>query len=330
MKKALIVLAILLSVFLVASSFAELIIYSSVDEANARKILNAFSRETGIKVKFVFLSSGPALARLEAEKDNPQADVWFGAPMANHIIAKERGLTQPYKTLSVYGIDPSFYDVDGYYHTFYMNPLGFGINLKVLEQIKADMPKSYQDLLKPEYKNMIVYPNPQTSGTAYSFMTGLIKLYGEKGMVSYLKKLAKNVQTYTQHGTGPSKVIGIGQAAIGIQFTPAFFQFKDEGYPIEVVFPKEGVPYESACVSIVKGAKHLKEAHALVDWLISKKGQQAIVDEKTYFYPIRSDVNFGSLQPLSTIKLLPVDEEWAAANKKRLVNIWVKEILPAK
>lgn len=330
MKRTLIILTVILSIFLTVSAFAELIVYSSVDEANARKILNVFSRDTGIKVKFVFLSSGPALARLEAEKANPQADVWFGAPMANHIIAKERGLIEPYKTFSVYGIEPRFYDVDGYYYAFYMNPLGFGINLKVLEQIKADMPTSYQDLLKPEYKNMIVYPNPQTSGTAYSFMMGLIKLYGENGMISYLKKLAGNVQTYTQHGTGPSKVIGIGQAAIALQFTPAFFQFKDEGYPIAVVFPKEGVPYESACISIVKGAKHLGEAYKLVDWLISKKGQQAIVDEKTYFYPIRSDVNFGSLQPLSTIKLISVDEEWAAANKKRLVNDWVKEVLPAR
>jgi len=158
-KLALVGLMLVLLVF----SFAELIIYSSVDEANARKILNAFSKETGIEVKYVFLSSGPALARLEAEKNNPQADVWFGAPMENHIIAKERDLTEPYKTTSVYGIDPNFYDVDGYFHAFYMNPLGIGVNLKVLEQIKAELPKSWQDLLKPEFKNMIQYPNPQTS-----------------------------------------------------------------------------------------------------------------------------------------------------------------------
>ena len=177
---------------------------------------------------------------------------------------------------------------------------------------------------------MIQYPNPQTSGTAYAFVTGLIAIYGEDGMIEYLKKLAKNVQAYTQSGTGPSKAVGVGQAAIGIQFTPAFFQFKEEGYPIEVVFPVEGVPYEAACVSIVKGAKHLKEAKMLVDWLLSKKGQQTIVDEKTFFYPVRPDVNFGNLQPLSTIKLITVDEKWAAANKKRIVERWIKEVLPVK
>ncbi|SHF26192.1 iron(III) transport system substrate-binding protein [Marinitoga hydrogenitolerans DSM 16785] len=327
MKKS-ILFMLILSLFVL--SFSELIIYSSVDEANARKILNAFSKQTGIEVKYIFLSSGPALARLEAEKENPQADVWFGAPMPNHIIAKERGLTTSYKTTSVYGITPNFYDVEGYYHAFYMNPLGIGVNLKVLEQIKADLPKSWMDLLKTEYRNMIQYPSPQTSGTAYAFITGLISIYGEDGMIDYLKKLAKNVQSYTQSGTGPSKSVGVGQAGLGIQFTPAFFQFKEQGYPIEVVFPKEGVPYEAACVSIVKGAKHKYEAKVLVDWLLSKKGQQTIVDEKTFFYPVRSDVNFGTLQPLSTIKLITVDEIWAAQNKKRIVERWIKEVLPVK
>lgn len=329
MKKRIFILSLILFA-LSLSAFANLVIYTSVDEANARKILNAFSNDTGIKIDYVFLSSGPALARIEAEKANPQADVWFGAPMANHIIAKERGLTIPYKTLSVYGIEPKFYDTDGYYHAFYMNPIGIGLNMNIMDAMKAPLPKTWKDLLDPAYKGLIQYPNPQTSGTAYSFLTGLIHSFGEDGAFDYLKLLAKNVQSYTQSGTGPSKSVGIGQAGVGIQFTPAFFQFMDEGYPVKVVFPTEGVPYESASLSIIKGAKNLSDAQKLVDWILSKKGQQAIVDQKTYFYPVRSDVNFGSLPPLSTINLITVDEEWAAANKTKLVNRWIDEVLPVR
>jgi len=269
------------------------------------------------------------MARLEAESANPQADVWFGAPMANHILAKERNLTQAYKTLSVYGIDPGFYDSEGYYHTFYMNPLGVGINTQVLNQLKAPLPDTWEDLLKSVYRKMIQYPNPQSSGTAYSLITGLIKVYGEDQAFEYLKKMASNIQTYTQSGTGPSKGVGPGQCLMGIQFTPAFFQFAEQGYPVQVVFPKEGVPYESACISLINGSKNISEAQKLVDWLISQKGQQQIVAQKTYFYPIRNDVDFGSLPPLSTINLVEVDESWAAQNKTRLVERWVNEVLPA-
>ncbi|MDN5341959.1 ABC transporter substrate-binding protein [Oceanotoga sp. DSM 15011] len=309
--------------------FGELIVYTSVDEANARKILTKFSKDTGIKVKYIFLSSGPALARLEAEKNNPQADIWFGAPMSNHIIAKERDLTISYKS-QFQAIESTFYDKEGYYHAFYMNPIGIGVNLSVMEQIKADIPKTWEDLSKSEYQNMIQYPNPQSSGTAYSLITGLISIYGEKGAMEYLKQIAPNVQSYTQSGTGPSKTVGVGQAGIGIQFTPAFFQFKEQGYPVDVVFPAKGVPYESACLSIVKGTKNIDESKKLVDWILSKQGQQAIVDEKTYFYPVRKDVDFGTLQPLSTIKLISVDEKWAAENKKRIIDDWVNEVLPVK
>jgi len=313
---------------LVAAAFSNLVVYSSVDEANARKILNAFVEETGVKVDFVFLSSGPALARIEAESNNPQADVWFGAPLENHIIAKERGLTQPYKTLSVYGVSPEFYDVEGYYHPIYMNPLGVGVNTSVIEQIKASVPETWEDLLDSSYRRMIQYPNPQSSGTAYSLITGLVKIYGEDGAFEYLKNLAPNIQTYTQSGTGPSKAVGPGQVALGIQFTPAFFQFMEQGYPVTVVFPKEGVPYEVASVSILKGARNLTDAQKLIDWVVSKAGQQQVVDQKTFFYPIRPDVDFGSLQPLSNINLLSVDPSWAAESKTRLIERWINEVLP--
>ena len=52
-----------------------LVVYSSVDEENAKKLLDAFSAATGIKMRFTFLSSGPAVARIEAERNNPQANV---------------------------------------------------------------------------------------------------------------------------------------------------------------------------------------------------------------------------------------------------------------
>ena len=93
----LLALLLLSCLLLSGTAFAkELVVYSSVDEENAKNILDAFSAATGIKVNMIFLSSGPAMSRIEAEKANPQADVWFGAPSENHIVAKGRGLTVPY------------------------------------------------------------------------------------------------------------------------------------------------------------------------------------------------------------------------------------------
>lgn len=309
----------------------QVVIYSSVDEANAKKILDAFTAETGINVSFVFLSSGPAIARITAEKSNPQADVWLGAPAENHIVAKEQGLSQPYVSSALKTLDEPFKDKDGYWRAFYMNPMAFAVNTEVLTRIGAPMPATWEDLLKPAYKGQIQVPTPQASGTAYNMVAALVKLWGEEKAFDYMKKLNPNIQTYTSSGTGPSKAVAVGQCAIGIQFTPAFFESIDQGFPLKVVFPKEGVGFESPAVSILAGAKNLDAAKILVDWLVSKKGQDVLAEQKTYFYPVNPKAALGPGMPkFSSLKTIAFDTVWAGENKKRLVERWVNEVLPAK
>src|SRR5574341_2507944 len=67
------ILVLTLLLPLLASAQDSLVVYSSVDEENAKKLLDSFTKATGVKVRFTFLSSGPAVARIEAEKNNPLA-----------------------------------------------------------------------------------------------------------------------------------------------------------------------------------------------------------------------------------------------------------------
>lgn len=303
-------------------------VYASVDEENARKILSAFTQATGIPVNFVFLSSGPALARLEAEANNPQADLWLGAPSENHILAKERGLTQSYVSPSAKPLDGKFKDAEGYWHAFYMNPLGVGVRTDFLERVGAKLPITWEELFAETFKGEIQMPTPQSSGTAYNLVASFVLKMGEDQAFEYLARLHQNVQTYTQSGTAPSKALAIGQANVAIQFTPAFLQLIDEGYPVKLVFPAEGVGYEAAAVSIVKGARNLEGAQALVDWVLSVQGQNILSSEKTYFFPVHPDAELGAGLPgLSEINLIEYDAAWAGQNKARLVERWVNEVL---
>ncbi len=336
-KAALILLILCFAMGLYAQAAAEatapkeLVIYSSVDEANSLKITSAFTEQTGIKVSSVHLSSGPALSRIQAEAGRPQADVWLGAPSENHIIAKTANLTIPYKSAAFDNLAPAFKDADGYWRSFYMNPMVFGINTEAMKKAGVTMPTSWADLLKPEYKGLIQMPTPQASGTAYNMITALVKIMGEDAAYAYMAKLNRNVQTYTSSGTGPSKGVGVGQAVIGIQFSPAFFQFIEEGYPVAVVFPSEGVGFEAPAVSILAGATNLEAAKIFIDWLVSKKGQDVLSASKTYFYPVIPEASLGAGMPeFSTLKVIEVDIAWAGANKQRLVERWVNEVLTAK
>ena len=313
-----------------ARAAEEVVVYSSVDEENAKKLLDAFTKATGVQVRFTFLSSGPAVARLEAERANPRADAWFGAPSENHVAAKEKGLTQPYVSPNAKDLADRFRDKDGYWTSFYMNPLGLGVNTKSLKDRGAPLPASWEDLLRPELKGQIQMPSPQTSGTGYNMVAALVQMWGEDRAFDYLKKLHPNVQTYTQSGTAPSKAAAIGQATIGIQFTPAFLQLADEGYPLQLVFPKDGVGFEAPAISIVKGAPHPEAAKKLVDWCLTVQGQNAITDAKTYFFPVHPKAKLGKgLPPFEQIPVASYDAVRAGQDKKRLVDRWINEVLRA-
>lgn len=312
----------------VVTTAQTLMVYTSVDEENAKKILNAFTEDTGVKVQMVFLSSGPALSRIEAESNRPQADVWFGAPSENHILAQERGLTEPYVSVNASDLTEQFKDKDGYWHAIYTNPLALGIRTDILEKRNVPSPKSWEDLKGEAYRGLIQMPSPQASGTAYAVILTLNQLWGEDATFEYMKALNPNVQTYTQSGTAPSGALGVGETPIALQFSPGFLKLVDEGFPVKVVFPTEGVGYEVAAMSILKGAANQDEAKKLVDWMTSAKGQEQLSKNKTYFMPIRGDVSAGEGVPaLKDIKLISYDPAFASANRQRLVDRWVEDVL---
>jgi len=306
----------------------DLVVYSSVDEENAKKLLDAFTKATNIKVRFTFLSSGPAVARIEAEKNNPQADLWFGAPSENHVALREKGLSQTYVSPNAKELATKFKDPEGYWTSFYMNPLGFASNVNTLKQKNVEPPTSWADLLKPEFKGQVQTPSPQTSGTGYNMVAALVTIMGEDKAFDYLKKLNPSIQTYTQSGTAPSKAAAIGQAAVGIQFTPAFLQLIGEGYPLKVTFPKEGVGFEAPAISILKGAPHAEQAKKLVDWFITIPGQNALTDAQTYFFPVHPKAKLmAGLPAFDQIPTIDYDAIWAGKEKKKLVDRWINEVL---
>lgn len=89
-----ILLVVLLSVS--AGAKERIVAYTTLDEPLARAVFEAFEKDTGITVEWVRLSTGETVARLEAERKNPQASIWYGGVGLGHIEAKKKGLTTPY------------------------------------------------------------------------------------------------------------------------------------------------------------------------------------------------------------------------------------------
>lgn len=335
MKK--ILLSVLLAVLVLAcgagntsndkKDAGKLLFYAGLQEDHAALIAQEFEKETGIKTEFVRLSSGETLARLKAEKDNMTASVWYGGPVDGMVAAAEEGIIEPYVSPEAANIKPEYKDPKGMWTGIYVGYLGFVGNEKLLKEKNIPMPTSWADLLKPEYKGEIVVAHPGSSGTAYTMLATLVQLMGEDEAMTYLKKLNGQIRQYTKSGTAPGRMVGTGEALIGITFLHDGIKYQKEGYTdIILAAPSEGTGFEIGGVALLKNGPDQENAKKFIDWVLSKKTQELGKTVGSFqFLTNTSAVNPEEAKVVEGAKLINYNFDWAGKNKKRLVERFTKE-----
>jgi len=302
-----------------------LAIYTTLDEPLARAIVAAFEEDTGIEVAWVRLSGGECVARLIAEKENPQISIWYGGVGLDHIVAKDKGLTTPYESPNAVNIPDNFKDIDFYWTGIYAGPLCFVSNTNLLTELGLEAPTSWADLIKPEYQGQIMVANPGTSGTAYNVLATMVQILGEDEAFKYLKALDKNIFQYTRSGSAPGKSASLGEVAVGIGYAHDQVKLVSQGYPLQITFPSEGTGYEVASISLVKGGPQLELAKKLYDWALTERAAE--IYASVFVCPFLDvELKEGAI-PISKVKTIVQDDVWAGANKDRLVAKWTNEVM---
>jgi iron(III) transport system substrate-binding protein len=296
----------------------------------AKALFEQFQKETGITVNFVRLSGGEAIARMEAEKNNPQASIWVGGVGLDHITAKSKNLTIPYVSRYASNTAAAFRDPQNYWIGLYVGPLTFATNLDRAKALGLTPPKSWADLLKPEYKGQIRMANPNSSGTAYNVIATIRTLNNknEDAAFNYLKRLDANIDQYPSAGAAPGKSVAIGEIPIAIGYAHDQVKLKAEGANLEINAPSEGSGYELASMSLVRGGKDQLNARKLYDWILSSKNAQKLFTEWYLVLVSKGAEKHPLALSLDQIRTVNQDMVWDgdAANKKRLLDRWNAEI----
>jgi len=308
--------------------------YSIWPENWARPMFQEFEKATGVKVNFVRFSSGEALARVIAEKNNPRVDVLFGGPVETHAAGIKEGIFESYKPPTFAALPARFKHADGQWVAIADDPLVFMSNKKFLAEHGLKPPASWDDLLNPAYKNMLQMADARTSGTAVTRIFSILEVNGrnEDKAFDYMKKKRKNVQLYTKSGGGGTLPVGMGQAAAGIFFIVDALDTQQKGYDVVVSFPKEGIGTAAEAIALLKGAKNPALGKKLIDWATSAAMQSTFAKYKINFVPAHPDVKVEAslAEVLKGAKIFPIDDAYAGANRKRIVERWVNEVLPAQ
>ena len=307
--------------------------YSIWPENYARPMLEAFEKASGIHVNFIRFSSGEALARLIAEKGNPQVDVLFGGPVETFTAGEEQGIFEAYTPASAADLPQRFKSQKGMWTAIADDPLVFMTNTKFLQEHNLQAPASWQDLLNPAYKSMLQMADARTSGTAVTRIFSILQVNdrNEDAAFAYMKKLRQNIQAYTKSGGGGTVPVGLGQAAGGIFFIVDALFTRQKGYDVQISFPKEGIGSAAECIALVKGNKNGAAARKLIDWSTSADMQSLLAPNKINFLPahpkVAPDPDLAAV--LKSAKIIEIDDRWAGDNRKRIVERWVKEVLNA-
>jgi len=305
--------------------------YSIWPENWARPMFEEFEKSTGIKVNFVRFSSGEALARVIAEKNNPRVDVLFGGPIETFAAGIGEGVFEPYKPPAFASLPARFRHADGQWTAIADDPLVFMTNDKFLKENNLKPPGSWSDLLAPPYKNMLQMADARTSGTAVTRIFSILEVNGrdEAKAFDYMKKLRPNVQLYTKSGGGGTLPVGLGQAGGGIFFIVDALDTKAKGYDVAISFPKEGIGTAAEGIALIKGAKNPELGKKLIDWATSPAMQGLYAKYRINFVPAHPDVMLepGLGEVLKGAKLFPIDADYAGANRKRIVERWIAEVL---
>lgn len=264
----------------------------------ANKIAKGFEAKTGIKVEQFQGTTGEILARLEAEKANPAADVVILASWSDGLSMKQQGALASYKPQNADKLVKEFADNDNQLVGYSASAVGVIYNTTVVPQLDAD----WTELADPKYQGMLAIPDPEKSGACKDFLAGFVNRYGWDA----LEGMAKNGMTVPGANKAALEAVTTGEKGIlvaGVDYN-AYSSMK-KGEPLAIYYPKGGTIVNPRPAMIMKDAPDMANAQKFMDYLLSDEAQQMVAD--AYLIPGRSDVQAKGT-PLADIPQIPA--EW--------------------
>src|SRR5919198_259676 len=303
----------------------KLVIYTAYEENELKTFWEQFAKDLpdlAAKASYIRASTGPIMARLEAERANPQADVVWGVFNDYLTGAAKKGLLEPYAAKESDRIPARFKHPENMWQGVTLLTVAFAVNQKKMAELRLPPPRSWADLLDPKYKGHIVMSNPSTSGTAYLLLASHAARLGEDKMWQYYEALDRNLSEVHKSGGAPGRMAASGETPIGIALAYEVEVAKKQGAPIDVIWPSDGVPWTFEGNALVRGAKHPQNARRFLDWAVSKSAMDAYVKWRGSGIT-RSDVPVGGAK-ISDMNLIPIDFVKAGdpAYKDQLVKRW--------
>ncbi len=304
----------------IASAGVELVVYSARNEQLIKPMFDAYTKETGVNIKFITDKEGALLQRLKAEGENTPADMLITVDAGNLWEAAREGLLKPVQSKVLSANIPSHLrDPDNQW-------FGLSVRARTIffnnQKVKPAELSTYEDLGSPQWKGRLCL---RSSKKVYnqSLVAMMMVEHGETKTEQMVKSWVANLATdpYADD-TKMLEAIAAGQCDVGIANTYYFGRLmeKKPALTLGIFWPNQkasGVHVNVSGAGITKHSKHEKEAIKLLEWLSSDKAQNLFADAN-FEYPVNP-----------TIKSDPVVTAWGQFKQNPLNVVKAGELQSA-
>jgi iron(III) transport system substrate-binding protein len=278
------------------ASRSELVLYTSVDEPVAWPILDEFTRRTGIHVALQTDTeankSAGLVARLEAEKANPRADVWWGNEVFRTINLAEAGVLAPYESPAAADVPALFKDPSHLWAGSGQRARVIAVHADPAARVVNPLPNgSIEDLARPQLKGRVALANPR-AGTTSGHVAALYVLWGEAKWEQFFRALKSNDAKLLGGNADVATEVAKGTVWAGLTDNDDVANAAAEGQKVGTVLPDQGqggygtltIP---CTVALVAGARHPEDAKKLIDYLVSAEVERRLIGAKFAAYSVR-------------------------------------------
>ena len=268
----------------------------------------------------MYMATGKAAAKIYAEGTRSEIDILVGMETGylNKIKSSLADISGISRITYMDGIQVE--DNGNLWVTWERQAGAIIVNRDILQKYGLEAPKTYQDLLKPEYKGLIAMPDPKSSGTGYFFYKSWVNTMGTEDALTYVDQLYGNLKQFTESGSGPIKLLKQGEVAIGLALTFQAINEINEGQPFEVIFPETGSPYSLTGTAIIDTHQDKPGVEEIYDFIVNEfimYDKENYSPEQIYHGQVNRIPNYPQEIVYADMTGIQDDKE-----KERLLALW--------
>lgn len=284
-----------------------------------------------VDVQFLDMGSREVLERIRAERNRPQADLWWGAAHTTFQTAADENLLATYRPTWADKVPDYARDTQDRWYGLYATPEVIVYNSAAVSA--EDAPKDWDDVLDAKWRDKVLIRNPNPSDTMRAIFGAMIwRFYKDTNSpeqgYDWLRKLDANVHEYTADGTLLMQKLARQEGLISLWDLPDVRLYQEQKkMPVGYNFPVSGTPVVIDCIAIVRGAPHEEEAKRFYEFVSAP--ENLIYSAKSYYrLPVRTDIDRSRLPEWmnSPFKRMPLDWELLRRQGNDWMRFWDTEI----